>query len=414
LSVEKLLFYFRRPAQSRKKAGKGIGLSAVATSHTFHFGLQQCLHPWPIARAYLCVLIILFLSCSQISFSQNLVPNPGFEEYFLCPGSYNYSTNGKLAPGWFSPTRGTPDLFNVCSKGDAGVPSNWAGLSKAYSGVGYAGLYCYALTGYREYLQTELIAPMVAGGSYYIEFYFKLSSNSKYSIDRIGLYLSDSANWRTDDFVIFSKPTYELVMASAYTRATGTWIKCSYRLVAKGGERYLTIGNFSANDNTKTRKLTFSKAKESMLDRAAYFFIDDVRVERTDGVQPEKPIVIAGYPEIKTNETYVLKNIFFEFDRYELIGISFEELDKWIVAIKSRPSWQIELTGHTDERGTDEYNLKLSKQRVQRVTDYLISKGIAADRFTLFGEGKRRPLSLGKDEAAHALNRRVEIKFTLR
>jgi outer membrane protein OmpA-like peptidoglycan-associated protein len=86
-------------------------------------------------------------------------------------------------------------------------------------------------------------------------------------------------------------------------------------------------------------------------------------------------------------------------------------LAKWVLAIKSRPAWHVELTGHTDERGSDEYNLELSQQRVQSVADYLISKGIAAGRLTLFGEGKQRPLSLGKEEAAHALNRRVEIKF---
>jgi hypothetical protein len=69
----------------------------------------------------------------------------------------------------------------------------------------------------------------------------------------------------------------------------------------------LTIGNFSSNDQIKNYKITFSKAKEPMLSRAAYFFIDDVRVERTDVAPAEKPIVIVGYPEIKANETYVLK-----------------------------------------------------------------------------------------------------------
>jgi OmpA-OmpF porin, OOP family len=165
------------------------------------------------------------------------VPNPGFEEYFSCPGSYNYSTDGKLAPGWFSSTAGTPDLFNQCSKGEASVPTNWAGHSKAYSGKGYAGIYAYLTTNqnYREYLQTELAEPLVRGGSYYVEFYFKLSSNSKFSIDRIAFLLSDSAHWAKTDKLFLWKPTYELMMSNDYTRATGTWIKCSYRLEAKGG-----------------------------------------------------------------------------------------------------------------------------------------------------------------------------------
>jgi OmpA-OmpF porin, OOP family len=99
-----------------------------------------------------------FLLAPSALLAQNLVPNPSFEEYFTCPGSYNYGLDHRLAPGWFTANRGTPDLFNACSKGDADVPTNWAGHSKAYSGVGYAGIYCYTDTGYREYLQTELVS----------------------------------------------------------------------------------------------------------------------------------------------------------------------------------------------------------------------------------------------------------------
>jgi OmpA-OmpF porin, OOP family len=369
------------------------------------------------------VVNCLFVNCQflvgslsllpTVSLSQNLVPNPSFEEYFSCPGSYNYSTDGKLAPGWFSPTTGTPDLFNQCSRGEAGVPTNWAGNSKAYTGKGYAGIFVYltANPNYREYLQTELTKPLEKGGQYYVEFYFKLSSNSKFSIDRIGFLLSDSAHWAKMDKLYPVKPTYELVMATPYNRSTGLWNKCSFTLEARGGERFLTIGNFSSNSKTRSYKMTFSKAKEAMLNQAAYFYIDDVKVADLSETQPEKPITIAGYPEIKLNETYVLKNISFEFDSYQLVGTSFEELDKWHAFIKAHPNWKIQLTGHTDERGTDEYNLKLSLQRVQSVADYLIQKGIVAGSITIRGEGKKRPLSLGKDEAAHALNRRVEIKF---
>ena len=95
-----------------------------------------------------------------------------------------------------------------------------------------------------------------------------------------------------------------------------------------------------------------------------------------------------------------------------LVGHSFEELDKWLEVIQSQLNWKIELTGHTDERGTDEYNLTLSKQRVESVSSYLVKMGVDANRITTIGEGKRKPLSLGKDEIAHAINRRVEIRFS--
>jgi outer membrane protein OmpA-like peptidoglycan-associated protein len=79
--------------------------------------------------------------------------------------------------------------------------------------------------------------------------------------------------------------------------------------------------------------------------------------------------------------------------------------------IRARPKWKIELTGHTDERGSDEYNLQLSTQRVENVAAYLVKSGVVANRVTTKGEGKLKPLSSGKDEAAHAINRRVEITF---
>lgn len=367
-----------------------------------------------ISKLVNCLLTIAFLSLLQAEIlAQNLVPNASFEEFFKCPGSYNYSTDGKLAPGWFSPTAGTPDLYNECSKGDAGVPTNWAGASKAYTGKGYAGIYCFVKgKEYREYLQTKLTEPLQAGVEYYIEYFFRLSSNSKYSIDRIGLLLSDSADWRTNDEP-WGKPTYEYRMATAYSRTTGIWNKCRFFYKAKGGEQYLTIGNFSGNVETRSFHIQFSKAKEPMLDRGAYFYIDDVRIVSFEEPKKakDKPLIVEGYPEIKVNETYILKNIYFEFDKYNLINESFAELDKWLSVIRQKQNWKIELTGHTDERGSEAYNVELSLHRVEAVADYLIFKGIEPSRFKLIGEGKRRPLSAGKDEAAHALNRRVEIRF---
>jgi outer membrane protein OmpA-like peptidoglycan-associated protein len=358
------------------------------------------------------LLLSLALFVQAPSLGQNLVPNPSFEEFYKCPGSYNYSSDGKLAPGWFSPTAGTPDLYNQCSRGDAGVPTNWAGQSKPYSGKGYAGIYCYVKgKNYREYLQTKLTEPLRPGFEYYVEYLFRLSSNSKYSIDRIGFLLSDSANWQVNDDPL-GKATYEYRMASAYTRSTGVWNKCRFFYKAKGGEQYLTLGNFSDDNATRSYHIKISKAKEPMLENGAYYYIDDVRVTYADPQQkPEKPLIVEGYPEVKLNERYVLKNIYFEFDSARLVGNSFSELDKWLVVINAKKNWKIELTGHTDERGSEQYNLDLSLARVESVANYLISKSVDPMRFKLIGEGKRRPLSVGKDEAAHALNRRVEIRF---
>src|SRR5271154_1023639 len=108
---------------------------------------------------------IFFLMASIQSLAQNLVPNPSFEQYFQCPGSFNpQGSDRNFAPGWVSPTQGTPDLFNRCSFGNAGVPHNWAGVAHAHKGYGYSGIYAWInKSNYREYLQAKLTDSLVEG-----------------------------------------------------------------------------------------------------------------------------------------------------------------------------------------------------------------------------------------------------------
>ncbi len=360
-------------------------------------------------KVWVCVLLA---SISQQTLSQNLVPNFGFESLYDCPGSYNHRISGKLAPGWTSPTYGTPDLFHACSIGDAGVPTNWAGYSKAYTGSGYAGIYLF-LTGrgkqYREYLQAELITPLEAGAKYQVEFYYKLSSNSKYSIDRIGFLLSDSAYRTTSDGVFPAPATYEKINRTIYSRATGLWTRFGYVHEAKGGERYLTIGNFSNDAKTRSQLIANAQGREPMLATAAYFYIDDVKVIMVG--DPPKPVPLTGYPDIVTNKDYILKNIQFEFNEYSLIDSSFVELKKLLNIMRYHKTWKVVVSGHTDDVGTEAYNLELSINRASSVVDYLLESGIDPERIKAQGFGKQAPLVGGTDDTSRAINRRVELRF---
>jgi len=73
--------------------------------------------------------------------------------------------------------------------------------------------------------------------------------------------------------------------------------------------------------------------------------------------------------------------------------------------MKENPALKIEISGHTDERGSDEYNMRLSQRRSKAVIDYLVGKGLAKDRFTIANYGEKKPA--GADLTA---NRRVEFK----
>lgn len=353
-----------------------------------------------------CLLII----CNA-TLAQNMVVNPGFEQYYKCPGSFTANSKGEIAPGWTSPTTGTPDMFHMCSLGEAGVPTNWAGYSKAYIGSGYAGIYGYLMREnkeYREYLQTELTTPLEPGGEYLVEFYFKLSSNSKYSIDRIGFLLSDSTHKMTNDGVFPVAATYERINRTIYSRATGLWTRFGYTHLAKGGEKYLTIGNFSNSQTTRMQYITNSQSTEPMLARAAYFYIDEVKVIKVGGGAPP---VLTGYPELKTDENYVLKNIQFKYNDFKLLEESYPELKKLLEVLRYHKTWKVVVSGHTDDIGSDVFNNELSLHRAGSVADYLIDNGIDPSRIKTMGFGKQTPLVTGTDETSRATNRRVELRF---
>ncbi len=356
--------------------------------------------------------VCLLLAFANGLFAQNLVPNGSFEQYYKCPGSYSVTQNGKIAPGWISPTTGTPDLFHACSIGEAGVPTNWAGKSKAFSGVGYAGIYSYIhgrSKEYREYLQAAFTTPLQGGVKYLVEFHYKLTSNSKYSIDRIGFLISDSSYHTGEDGVFPVAATYQNINRTIYSHATGYWTRFGFAYEAKGGERFITIGNFSNDQDTRYYFINNSQATEPLLTKAAYFFVDEVKVVQISEA-PVAPL-LSGYSEIKTDEDYVLKNIQFEFNDYALLEISFTELSRVVDLLKYHKTWKVVVSGHTDDVGTDAYNVELSLQRAGSVTDYLINRGIDPSRIKTQGFGKQLPLKKGSDDTSRAINRRVELRF---
>lgn len=106
--------------------------------------------------------------------------------------------------------------------------------------------------------------------------------------------------------------------------------------------------------------------------------------------------------------TVVLKNIFFDFNQSTLKEESFVELDK-LVDYLQHNRVKIEIAGHTDDQGSNEYNDKLSQNRAKAVHDYLVEKGIAEERLAYKGYGKRKPIADNATEEGRAANRRTEF-----
>lgn len=114
---------------------------------------------------------------------------------------------------------------------------------------------------------------------------------------------------------------------------------------------------------------------------------------------------------IKTGEKVILKNIFFHFDSYKLKESSKAELEKIIQFMEENSGVKVEISGHTDSKGTEEYNKDLSRNRAREVYQYLVDKGIDKQRLTYKGYGEEEPIATNESEQGRARNRRTEFKI---
>jgi len=106
-------------------------------------------------------------------------------------------------------------------------------------------------------------------------------------------------------------------------------------------------------------------------------------------------------------ETKMLKDIHFDFDKYDIRRGDEEVLRENAALLKKYPRIKVQIEGHCDERGTVEYNIALGERRANNTKKYLISLGIASNRISTISYGKEKPLDRGHNEEAWAANRRA-------
>jgi len=115
--------------------------------------------------------------------------------------------------------------------------------------------------------------------------------------------------------------------------------------------------------------------------------------------------------EIEPGKNIVLRNVFFETDKSDLLPTSFDDLNGLISYLKKNTGMKIAIRGYTDNTGTQDKNLSLSQARAKAVSDYLISKGINKLRVSYKGYGSANPITSNDTEEGKAKNRRVEFKI---
>ncbi|MBP1646210.1 MAG: OmpA family protein [Bacteroidetes bacterium] len=389
--------------------------------HTFLF----------MSRLFLTSLSLCFsLLFSSLSYSQeNLIFNPSFEEYYTCPQKiepYGYMSQ---AVAWWQPTGGSADYYNKCGSKQCNVPKNKLGIQMPRTGVGMVGIYS-SKTDYREYVQTELKDYLKEGETYKLTFYVSLSEYSAGAVATLGgLFTKNRIEEKTRQ-MLTDKTTIEHEKGVSQSISTylkpqvvnhysnpiinvEDWTKIEGEFIAEGGEKFLTIGNFYPAPQSNVVDLPYL----TYILPGAYYYIDDVSVYCLTCKEKEiiaNDVVVTktkDEPKFEVGQVVIMENIFFEFDKSILLPQSYVELHNLINILNKNPNMKIELSGHTDNKGSDNYNAKLSHNRVKAVYDYLINHGIGKERLDYKSYGAKQPIADNKTEEGRAKNRRVEFKI---
>lgn len=115
--------------------------------------------------------------------------------------------------------------------------------------------------------------------------------------------------------------------------------------------------------------------------------------------------------KVELNKTFALENIYYDLNKYNIRSDAAEELDKLVTILKDNPTIKIELGSHTDARSPDAYNMTLSQNRAKAAVEYIVSKGIEAERITAKGYGETQlVVKNARTEEEHQRNRRTEFK----
>jgi hypothetical protein len=209
--------------------------------------------------------------------AQNLVPNPSFEDYTLCPDNQCqiYRTTGWQSFGY------TPDYYNACAISNWSVPQNIAGYQYAATGNAYVGIYTYwPSNNAREYIGIQLTTPLVKNQKYYVSFkanftkYIFNCATSKLGVlfSTVSYALDTNCNFST----LLFPPNHAHIYENSVLTDTANWTLVSGSFVADSSYKYIIIGNFFDNAHTDTIKYDSNPC-------IAYYFIDDIYV----GKNPE-------------------------------------------------------------------------------------------------------------------------------
>jgi len=140
------------------------------------------------------------------------------------------------------------------------------------------------------------------------------------------------------------------------------------------------------------------------------FYSENFDLVKKEGFKEYNKVI--EMEKVKIGSILTMRNIFFDFDKSDLKNESKTELDRALRFLAEYPNIKIQIEGHTDNVGTDEYNLDLSEQRAKAVEAYLINNGFDSKRIIkVLGFGESKPVDTNDTDEGRAYNRRVEFRI---
>lgn len=381
------------------------------------------------------VLFVALLGAPILGMAQNnenLIDNGGFE---ATTGKIKKLGQIDLATGWVSPTGARADVFLSGSKlPEIGAPNNIYGKEAPKEGENYAGIVAFSFGDKmpRTYLMAKLKTPLKKDVKYCISFNLSLAEWSKYSSNQIGINVSKKA-FGTDEKTAIIDETQIIHPNNKIFNAMYNWDKVCGTFTADGGEKYITIGNFTNNESTKSERNKKPEDLKGTQIIAAYYYIDDVSVKIISDKEPcdcptdeednsvsstiyQRAIVLND--KMTPKEKIEAQGVYFAFGKDKLTQQAIAALDLVATEMKAHPEIMLDLTGHSDT-GEEElaekkaYYAGMDKKRLVVVTKYLTDKGIATNRIksTPKGSGESNPeiVEADDDDLKFAKNRRVTL-----
>ena len=368
----------------------------------------------------------------------NLVQNGSFEEMDKKPKRL-----GKIdaAAGWISPTGVRADVFVDGKFEEIGVPMNVYGKESAKEGENYAGITVYSFGQKipRSYATVKLNSPMKKGMKYCVEYYVSLAECSKYAINSVSAKFSKKSYGTDTKLPIYDEPSISPFSDDAIT-ARYNWTKVCGIYKADGGERWLTMGNFMSDENTKGSSVRMKKDKDwdFKVDEiaASYYYIDDISVRLLDEEKGDKCACDYGQEmetysttvyersvvlndEMSVNEIIEAYQLFFAFGKDKLSTEGKDALEFITGIMKENADIVLQINGHNNVQEDlvgkkNDYYADMDVKRIGAVMKYFIDAGIDESRLMSNPKGAEYPNgdinSMDDEDLRMAKNRRITFK----